>query len=193
MAFDINLFRSGIKFDGARANLFEVSLLFPTGVAQGPAAQGVSNLLVKSAQLPGSTIGMTTLNYFGREIKFAGNRTFQDWTVTVINDEDFVIRAAFEQWMNQINSHVTNVRAPGFQGPQGYTRTATVTQFGKDSSVIKKIDVVGMFPIDLSPIDLDWGNNDAIEEYSVTFAYQYWEDNTSGITSSAISNAKTTN
>jgi hypothetical protein len=191
MAFNVNDFRQGLRYDGARPNLFQVNLNFPNVVNSGSAAS-TSQFLVKTAQLPGSTLGTVSLNYFGRELKFAGNRTFQDWTVTVINDEDFLIRASLENWMNQINGHVSNLRAPGFQTPQGYTTLSNVFQFGKDGSTLKHIDIYGMFPIDLSPIDLDWGSNDSIEEYSVTFAYQYWVDNTTGVTGGAAANAPTT-
>jgi hypothetical protein len=194
MAFDINQFRSGIALDGARPNLFEVQLGFPTiggiNIVNGALAGAKSNLLVKASQLPGSSLGTVSLNYFGRELKFAGNRTFTDWTVTVINDEDFLIRAALESWMNSINSHVGNVRVGG-NTPLGYTSQGTVTQYGKlgKDDIIKKIQIIGMFPIDLSPIELDWGSNDSIEEYSITFAYQYWTDDT---TSTVTGNPSTT-
>ena len=176
MAFNVSQFRSNIKFDGARANLFEVSLTFPTSVINAATSNQQALFLAKAAQLPGSTIGTVSLNYFGRELKFAGNRTFQDWTITVINDEDFGIRNSLENWMNLINSNTSNVRAGGLNTPLGYSTNSVVTQYGKDTSILKRYNFVGIFPVDLSPIDLDWGSNDAIEEYTVTFAYQYWED-----------------
>ena len=176
MSFNVSQFRSNIKFDGARPNLFEVSLSFPTAVINGTNSGQQALFLAKAAQLPGSTIGTVSLNYFGRELKFAGNRTFTDWTITIINDEDFGIRNSLENWMNLINSNTSNVRAVGSNTPLGYTTNSIVTQYGKDTSTLKKYNFVGIFPIDISPIDLDWGSNDAIEEYSVTFAYQYWED-----------------
>jgi hypothetical protein len=131
--------------------------------------------MAKSAQLPGSTVGTVPLYYFGRELKFAGNRTFTDWTLQIINDEDFTIRNALESWMNAINSHAGNVRNPGAGGPSGYTVDAKVDQYGKTGNIVKSYNFVGLFPLDLAPIDLDWGSNDTIEEYSATFAYQWWE------------------
>ena len=128
----------------------------------------------KSAQLPGSTIGTVTVPYFGRELKFAGNRTFADWTVTVINDEGFLIRNFFERWMNSINSHAGNTRDVLMPGPQNYVCDATVTQYSKDAQRQEVYDFVALFPTDLSAIDLDWGSNDAIEEFTVNFSYQYW-------------------
>jgi hypothetical protein len=76
--------------------------------------------------------------------------------------------------MNLINGHSGNTRNPAFNTPLGYTVNANVVQYGKDSSILKRATFVGMFPVDVAPIDLDWGTNDSIEEYSVTFAYQYW-------------------
>jgi hypothetical protein len=115
------------------------------------------------------------VQYFGRELKFVGNRTFADWTITIINDEDFVIRNAFERWMASINSHGLNVRNPAALTPGSYTVDGEVTQFGKKGDNLKKYKFIGLFPSDLTPIDVDWGSNDAIEEFSVTLTYQWWE------------------
>jgi len=202
MAFNVNQFRTNFTGDGARPNLFFVSIpnipsfnlsnsnITGTNVAGSPngaANNGLLSFMAKSAQLPGSSIGVAPVYYFGREIKFAGNRTFADWTVTIINDENFAIRTAMENWMNGINSHVNNVRAPnalsstGIPGQNTYVADASVQQFGKTGVAIPGglYNFVGMFPTDISPIDLDWGSNDSIEEYTVTFAYQYWTNATS--------------
>ena len=110
MAFNVNDFRSQLVGDGARPNLFQVTLTFPTFTQNGSAAGAKTTFMAKAAQLPGSTIGQITTHYFGREMKFAGNRTFADWTLQIINDEDFVIRNAMESWMNAMNSNVSNIR-----------------------------------------------------------------------------------
>jgi hypothetical protein len=134
--------------------------------------------LCKAAQLPGSTLGTVPLYYFGRELKFAGNRNFADWTITIINDENFRVRKAFESWMNGINSHGTNLRNTIAGSPSGYSVDARVDQYDKSGNILKNYKFVGMFPVDLSPIDLDWGSNDAIEEFTTTLAYQWWESDT---------------
>lgn len=175
MAFNVNSFRSAMVRDGARPNLFEVSL--NTGglaVPGGGALTQDFRFFCKSAQIPGSTLGIVNVPYFGREVKFAGNRTFADWTVTIINDEDFKIRNFFERWMNAINSHGANTRE--LVGPQSYVCDANVYQYGKSgpTRAIANYQFVGMFPTDLSAIDLDWGSNDTIEEFTVNFTYQYW-------------------
>ena len=131
--------------------------------------------MAKAAQLPGSTIGQVTVPYFGRELKFPGNRTFADWSITIINDEDFAIRNSFESWMNLINSHAGNVREANSINPSSYSVDAEVVQYGKGGNEIKRYKFVGMWPMDLAPIDLAWDSNDTIEEFAVTFGYQYWE------------------
>ena len=178
MAFNVAEFRANMIGDGARPNLFSVSLVFPTIATNGNVAGQKVTFMAKSAQLPGSTIGTVPVYYFGREMKFAGNRTFADWTLTIINDEDFTIRNSIESWMNAINSNAGNVRNGAAVNSTGYNVDAEVTQYGKAGQELKKYKFVGMFPIDLAPIDLDWGSNDAIEEFTTTFAYQYWESNT---------------
>ena len=175
MAFNVNQFRTQLQGDGARPNLFEVRLNFPSFAQNGAIAASKSTFMVKTAALPGSTVGMVTVPYFGREVKVAGNRTFADWTVTIINDEDFFIRNAMESWVRGINENVTNLRSNRARTSQQYGVDATVIQYGKDGRQLKQYRFVGMFPTDIAQIDLDWGSNDTIEEYTVNFAYQYWE------------------
>jgi hypothetical protein len=180
MAFSVNEFRSQMVGDGARPNLFEVSMPFPAFSAP-ENAQTKLTFMCKSAQLPGSTLGVVPVQYFGRELKFVGNRTFTDWTISVINDEDFIVRNAFERWMNGINSHNLNVRNPAALAPGGYTVDGDVRQFGKKGDVLKRYKFVGLFPTDITPIDVDWGSNDTIEEFSVTMSYQWWESVEDGV------------
>jgi hypothetical protein len=174
MAFNVSEFRSQMQFDGARANLFEVEMSFPSFSLPGNAARKL-RFMCKTAQVPGSTVGVVPVQYFGREVKFVGNRTFADWTINILNDEDFTIRNALERWMNGVNSHRFNTRNASAATPNSYGTDAFVRHYGKTGKVIKTYKFIGLFPNDLAPIDLDWGNNDAIEEYSVTFAYQWWE------------------
>jgi hypothetical protein len=180
MAFSVNEFRSQMTGDGARPNLFEVSMPFP-GFASPANAQTKLTFMCKTAQLPGSTVGVVPVNYFGRELKFVGNRTFADWTISVINDEDFIVRNAFERWMNGINSHNFNVRNPLALAPLGYSVDSEVTQFGKQGNTLKKYRFVGVYPTDITPIDVDWGSNDTIEEFSVTLTYQWWDAVDTGV------------
>lgn len=181
MAFNVFEFRSQMQGDGARPNLFEVQLTFPTFINPGSASRKVT-FMAKTASLPGSTIGHVPVFYFGRETKLAGNRTFPEWTLSILNDEDFAVRNAFEKWMNSINRHVSNVRDLAAGNSLGYATQALVKQFAKTGGVLKQYTFEGIFPVDVSQIDLDWGSNDTIEEYSVTLAYQWFtsvaKDNT---------------
>ena len=183
MAFNVSSFRNSMVFDGARPNLFEVLLTGIPAIGGGVTSEDFT-FKCKSAQIPGSTLGVVTVPYFGREVKFVGNRTFADWSVTVINDEDFKVRKFFELWMNVINSHETNVRGAGFTQPNSYVGQALVKQYTKtgQSPTNLQYKFVDIFPTDLSAIDLDWGSNDAIEEFTVNFTYQYW---TSSVTPSS--------
>jgi hypothetical protein len=181
MAFNVDQFRTAMANDGARPNLFEVVLAFPQFVSLGSKATSQARFFCKTAFLPGSTLGAVTVPYFGREVKVAGNRTFADWSITIINEEDFTIRNAFEQWFRGINGNVTNLRDPGAftTSPKApgtsYAVDAEVYQYSKmGGSPIKKYKFVGMFPNDLGQIDLDWGSNDTVEEFTVSLSYQYW-------------------
>lgn len=177
MSFDIHSFRTQLVGDGARPNLFDITLQFPTWVSLGGIAGPKATFMCKAAQLPGSTIGIAPLFYFGREVKLAGNRTFQDWTIQIINDEDFVIRSAMEQWFNGINDPSLNVRNKNaLVVDGGYGVDAMVNQYGKAGNLIKTYQFIGIWPMDISQIDLDWGMNDQIEEFSMTFAVQHYGD-----------------
>ena len=178
MSFNVTEFRANLIGDGARPNLFQVTMTFPQYTADSVNSGQALTFLCKTAQLPGSSVGTVPLYYFGRELKFVGNRNFADWTITIINDENFKVRKAFETWMNGINSHSTNVRNPVAVNTLGYSVDAKVDQFNKAGEIIKSYKFVGAFPVDLSPIDLDWGANDSIEEFSATLAYQWWESDT---------------
>lgn len=175
MAFNVTEFRANLVGDGARPNLFQVTMNFPTYATDGVGAGQALTFLAKTAQLPGSTLGTVPVYYFGREMKFVGNRSFADWSITIINDENFKVRRAFESWMNSINSHTTNVRNGAATTPTSYSVDAKVDQYDKAGNIIKTYKFVGAFPVDLNPIDLDWSSNDSIEEFGVTLAYQYWE------------------
>jgi len=171
MAFNIQEIRSQLTLGGARASLFQVQIANP--------ANGAGDIkvpfMVKAAQIPASTTGVIEVPYFGRKIKVAGDRTFAEWTVTIINDEDFAIRNAMEQWSNAINSFQGNINNAGGSAPSLYKANAQVTQYSKTGEILRVYDFVGIFPTSVAAIDLGWENGDAIEEFGVTFAYDYWQ------------------
>ena len=111
----------------------------------------------------------------GREMKIAGDRTFEDWTVTIINDTDFDVRDAFERWMNGINAHQSNT---GLVNPVDYQADLIVDQLDRNSDVLKRYQFRGAFPTLVGPIQLSYDTRDEVETFDVTFSYQYWESNT---------------
>jgi hypothetical protein len=166
MAFNINQFKSQLVGGGARPSLFQVQITNPIDGA----ADAKIPFMVRAAGIPASNVGSYTLPYFGRQVKYAGDRTFEDWTVTVINDEDFAVRNAMEAWMNAINSHDGNTRAL----PQDYKSNALVTQFSKDGAPLRTYIFEGIYPVTLDGITLDWSTQDTIEEFGITFQYDLW-------------------
>ena len=171
MAFNVNEFAGALKAGGARPSLFQVQITNPiNGVADAQVP-----FLCKAAQIPESTVSSIDVPYFGRQIKLAGTRTFAEWSPTIINDEDFAIRNAMEQWSNAINSFQGNLNNAGGTAPSLYKANAQVTQFSKTGEILRIYNFVGIFPTAVAAIDLGWENGDAIEEFGVTFAYDYWE------------------
>jgi hypothetical protein len=176
MTFNINSFKtSGLTLGGARPSLFEIYLTLPKGVGAVSGSEEKFRFTCRAAQLPAATISSIDVGYFGRKIKVAGDRTFADWTVTVMNDEDFLVRAMFEKWSNSINRLESNVRDTVYQGNENsYKGAASVIQYGKTGDNIRSYDVVGMFPTSVDAIALDWDSQNQIETFAVTFAYDYW-------------------
>jgi len=173
MPFSISNFRAqGLKDGGARPNLFEVQI---TKVGQGAltaALQGKPfTFLCKAAAIPAQTIATIDVPYFGRSIKVPGNKTFDNWTVTVTNDEDFALRNAAENWMAVMNSHQGNLSVVA---PNDMLGEAKVTQFTRAGASIGQWEFKNIFPVNVSEIALDWSTNDTIEEFTIEWAYDYW-------------------
>lgn len=175
MAFNVQNFRASLVTDGARAALFDVSMVVPPTVNLLPGVSENIMFKARATSLPGDSVSSINVDYFGRQIKVAGTRTFPDWSITVINDEDFIIRNTMEMWMSSINSHVNNLRAPPMATAAQYQTNAVVRQYAKTSEIIKTYNFIGLFPTEVAPIEVDWGQGDQIEEFTVNFAYQWWE------------------
>ena len=165
-------FKSKMAGGGARPNLFEVELVFPDPIAIENDVKEKSRFLVKAAQLPASNITPIEVNFRGRILKIAGDRTFDTWTVTVINDVDFAIRSAFEKWMNFINKMED---ATGAQDPAAYQPDAYVHQLDRDGSTLRTYKFHDVFPTNISAIDLSYETVDTVEEFTVEFQVQWWE------------------
>ena len=152
MAFNINEIRSNLALGGQRPTLFQVEMTNPANSA----GDIKTPFLVRASQVPASTLGFIEIPYFGRKVKIAGDRTFAEWNVTVMNDEDFLIRNAIEEWMNEINSHLGNVRGFGSAADLNYKSTAEVTQFSKTGVPLRKYKFNGIFPVNLTEMEVDW-------------------------------------
>ena len=165
-------FKSKLVGGGARANLFKATINFPS-YAGGDVE--LTSFMCKAAQLPASVIAPITIPFRGRQLQIAGDRTFEPWTVTVINDTDFAVRNAMERWMNGINQHNANT---GLVDPTEYQADMIVEQLNKAGESVKRYDFRGTFPTNVSAIELSYDTENAIEEFTVELQVQYWESDT---------------
>lgn len=171
--FNLAVFKKeGLRYGGARPSLFHVELFTPGAVGSQETLKKFT-FTCRASQIPASTIESVDVPYFGRKIKLVGDRTFADWPVTVMNDEDFVVRNMFEDWSNQMNTHAGNKQL--LVDTEYKSTDAIVTQFTKEGKAIKKYRFVGIFPTTIDPIQLDWDQTNSVETFDVTFAYDYWE------------------
>ena len=181
--FSVTKLKSNLIKGGARPSLFQVELLFPqvSGIKQ-PTIK--SKFLVKGATIPASTIGTHDVYFHGRAVRVAGDRTFDTWETTIINDEDYGIRIAIEQWMDLIAEHKLNIRNTKLKTKEGeaadYKQSLKVTQFSKSGRDIHHYHFLGAFPTALSTIALDWGTQE-IEEYTCTWTYDRWMPGRQGV------------
>lgn len=185
-------FKERLQGGGARSNLFEVSIpSFPDdlGITWGSEEIKTFNFLCKATNLPQSNVNAIEVNFRGRALKVAGDRTIDPWTVTIINDEDFRLRTAFEQWANAINK-LDN--ATGATRPASYMTDAFVYQLGRGADLgrfstnnsqifpegqippLRTYKFYDIWPSNVSPIDLSYDNNDQIEEFTVDFQVQWF-------------------
>ena len=182
----LDAFKGRMIGGGARPNLFECELYFPDdAIPQGTSKDALTDktrFMVKSANLPASNISPINIPFRGRNLKVAGDRTFDPWTITIINDVDFTIRTAFERWMNLINKSEDNA---GITNPTSYQQDMYVKQLGRAEvggtapttqsqiPVLKQYRFYGSFPTNVSDIALSYDSSDTIEEFSVTMEVQW--------------------
>ena len=192
----IDDFKARLAGGGARPNLFEVELAFPdwatsgvgAGGPEGAAKGGDSKLseetrfMIKAAELPASNVGDIPVNFRGRILHVAGDRTFDPWTVTVINNTDWSLRALMENWSNGMNDREFDT---AIGNPTDYQKTAKVFQLSRstrkgNTKPAKQMDIIaryqffGIWPSQVSSIALDYGSTDTIEEFQVTFQVEFW-------------------
>ena len=168
----ISDFKSKLTGGGARPNLFEVELAFPTAVAIENDVLQKSRFLVKAAALPASTVTPVEVPFRGRILKIAGDRTFETWTITVLNDTDFVIRSAFEKWSQIVNGMRLGT---GKTNPEDYQENAKVFQLNRDGGVLRTYEFFGIWPTNVSTIDLNYETVDTVEDFTVEMQVHWWE------------------
>ena len=183
----LDSFKSKLLGGGVRPNFFEVELAFPNLGIDANDVSDRTRFLVKGANLPASIVAPISVPFRGRELKIAGERTFDSWTITVINDSNFVLRDAFEKWMNIINKVSDNA---GEVDPTVYQQEAYVHQLGRAPitnqagvpatsgntvPILRSYHFHGVFPTNVSSIELSYDSNNVIEEFSVEFQVQWWE------------------
>ena len=171
---NINDFKAALKGGGARANQFSVTMPFPGYAAVGGETRTMSYLCT-STSLPGMTIAEVPVPFRGRNMYIAGDRTFEPWTVNILNDTDFALRNAFERWMNEINALSDN---SGLENPSDYMVDAFVDHLDRSGEVIKSYTFRGMWPLSLGAIELSMAEAGEIEQFEVQLRYQFFESNT---------------
>jgi hypothetical protein len=189
MAFNINSFLSqGLIGGGVRPSLFDVVIIFPALASNNNSAASVTSsptgrlqFTCSATSIPEATVGSIPVSYFGRKIKLAGDRVYQDWTVSIMNDEDYVVRDALESWSFLINSPVGNIRSTSDisqfiagSNNNSYKQDAYITSYKKDGSILATYNMIGIYPTTVQAMGVDWSTNDQIQQYQVQFAYDYW-------------------
>lgn len=170
--FNVERFKAELANGGARPNQFAVQLTFPNYVAGRAAAIKKGPFLVTAAELPGQTIGIAPVYYRGRLVKYAGDREFAPFNCTILNDSAFTIRTALEQWMNGIEDMQNKT---GRLAPSQYQTDMFITQLDRNGVVLKSYKLLGAFPTELGTVPLDFGSNDQMSNFPVSFQYQSFE------------------
>lgn len=175
----IDRFKAQLLGGGARSNLFQVEMnwIGSSGLTE------LGTFLIKAAQLPASIVTPIMVPFRGRQLQVAGDKTFEPWNVTVINDRDMRLRNAFETWSNTITQNEENI---GLDNPASYQSNAQVYQLDKAGKKVKGYDFRGIWPSNVSSIDLSFDSENTIEEFTVEFQVQYW--NATGVVGQDTSN-----
>ena len=170
MSLKLEDFKAALKGGGVRPNLFQVIPSFPFG-----GDIQLNSFLIKTASLPGGTLGKIEVGFRGRTLPLAGDRVFDDWEITILVDGKFETRDAFEIWSNSINSHDDNIGAGTIEE---YMADWSVNQLDRAGETIKSYTIKNVWPMVVGPIELSSGDNDTIAEFSVTLAVESWSSNT---------------
>ena len=171
---NINDFKAKLAGGGARSNQFKVTMPFPGYAQVGGEIEDLA-FLCRATTIPAMNVGVVEVPFRGRKIYIGGDRTFDTWSITVLNDTNFKIRNAMERWQNGINNMSDN---EGLTNPVDYQVDCFVDHLDRNGNTIKSYTLRGLFPTGISAIDLNYDEQAAVEEFTVEFRYQYFESNT---------------
>lgn len=174
---NISAFKANLSGGGVRNNQFAVTLSFPNAASNGFTALAPlkGQFMIHAASLPESHVDPTLVPYRGREVFLAGERKFQPWTCSFYNDSDHTIKNALETWSQLMNNNSNNT---GLVNPSDYVADITIEQMSRNNEVVKSYKLIDAWPIDISAVQLSFSDNNTIQSISCTFAYQYYETNT---------------
>jgi hypothetical protein len=177
LAFDIEKFKAGgLQYGGDRASKFHVQMAIPALATGDASAIEKFTFTCEATRIPDFTLGTASAPYFGRELPLPGDRTFEPWVVQVQNDEDYLVRRAFETWSHRINALRKNTTvAPITAVPSSYMTDAWIYKYGKAGNLLRTYKMVGCWPSRVSGIDLSWAQRDEITRFSVEFRYMYFD------------------
>ena len=170
MGFNVETFKSNLPLGGVRPTLYDVQISNPVD----PSADATMVFRCQATNIPASNLGNIDVPYFGRQIRIAGDRTFDPWPVTVLEDEDFGVRQTLEEWSNGINSHEGNLLTAATGSALTYKSTALVTQYSKTGNILRVYQLNGIYPVSVGAIELGWASTNQLETYQVTFMYDWW-------------------
>lgn len=179
MSFSVTDLRNGMNLGGARPTLFKIQLTLPStvsGLVNGGALRKLQ-ISCRASELPASQLGNMPMAFMGRTINNPGDRTFSPWTVRIYNDEDFMVKDMFENWSNIINSRLGNIRQTGTSAPLEVKANGTISQYSRvdDNTPIRTYTFQGAWPQNVEGIQTDWGALDQVEEFGVTFMFDWWD------------------
>ncbi len=169
MTFSINEMRAQFAGGGQRPTHFSLQFINP---ANGSADIKIPYMAM-ATQIPSFSEGEVNVPYFGRKIKVAGDRVWDNWNVTVLQDNDFVIRNALEEWSNKINSFEGNLRTFGSSAPSDYKSQGILTRYTATGTPNRVYTLEGIWPTQISPVELSWDATDQLEQFQVTFAFDW--------------------
>ena len=171
--FNVSAFRKALQ-SGAKPNLFKMGLTIPAGkdIDTGGFLKTNFNALCKSGAIPGFTVGVIEVPFRGRRIKVPGDRTYAEWTATIVNDQNQEMRKAFDRWLKAINNPDGTVD-PRTSADDDYRTTILIQHLKTNGNISRQYTLEDAFPTDVSAIDLSYDTTDAIQEFTVTFQYHY--------------------